>query len=157
MPIFFMKKNQKEEIISDSCFAKQFCMLSKIIVTNWKEDWFINYKWLLIKTYYCRTQEGPAYTWVFNFHTFVCLFVCTFVSLDPNLVNLHSLSLRSQKFKRDAQPLGTKKITHPLGTKKMQTFGTKKIPQPLGTKTNPATSWDKKNPATCCDKKSRNL
>ena len=30
---------------------------------------------------FCRTQEGPAYTWLFNFHTFASLFVRFFVRL----------------------------------------------------------------------------
>ena len=28
----------------------------------------------------CRTQEGPAYTWLFNFHTYVRPYVRPYVS-----------------------------------------------------------------------------
>ena len=32
------------------------------------------------RSYFCRTQEGPAYTSLFNFHTFVCSLVRLLVS-----------------------------------------------------------------------------
>ena len=45
-----------------------------------------------ITSYCCRTQEGPAYTWLFNFHTFVRTYVRPYVRLrDQILVPTHSL------------------------------------------------------------------
>ena len=50
---------------------------------------------------FCRTQEGPAYTWLFNFHTFGATEQRSerrlFVSRDQILVPTHSLRDKGTK------------------------------------------------------------
>ena len=70
--------------------------------------WFLYYIVFKPFSYFCWTLEGPAYTLVFNFHTFVRTFVRsyvrtyvrTYVSLDQNYLTTHSLNLGSPKFQR---------------------------------------------------------
>ena len=76
----------------------------------------------------CRTQEGPAYTWLFNFHTFGRTDVRTFVSLDQILVPTHSLRDKGTKGQRDRgkkgqRDKGTKEPWN-LGTWELENLGT---------------------------------
>ena len=67
-----------------------------------------------IYQYFCLTQEGPAYTWLFNFHTFVRLFARSLVR------SLARSSLRSNfgpyTFIKGQRDKGTKQELGNTGT-----------------------------------------
>ena len=69
--------------------------------------------------FFCRTQEGPTYTWVFNFHTLVGTYVCMYICKTITQPIRTRKTQATSKDKKITQPLRTKKkVTEPLGTKK---------------------------------------
>ena len=79
----------------------------------------IQIKW---NVFSCRTQEGPAYTWLFNFHTFARTFARLLVRLwDQILGPTHSL--RDKGAKGQHRNLGTWELGN-LGTWELGNLGT---------------------------------
>ena len=75
---------------------------------------------------FCRTQEGPAYTWLFNFHTFGPSHRPKFVFLDQILVPTHSL--RDKGTKGQYRNKGTiQEQRDNTGTKEQRNKGTKEL------------------------------
>ena len=71
--------------------------------------------------FFCRTQKGPAYTWLFSCHTFGRTDRRSFVSLDQILVPTHSLREKGTQGQRDKGTKGQRD----KGTKRQRDKGTK--------------------------------
>ena len=68
-----------------------------------------------MRSFFCRTQQGPAYTWLFNFHTFVRS------SLRSNF-NPYTF-IKGQRDKGTTQELGNTGTQY-TGTKEHRNTGT---------------------------------
>ena len=82
--------------------------------------------------YFCRTQEGPAYTWLFNFRSDRATDRRSFVSRDQILVPTHSLRDKGTKgqhrnigTKGQQRNKGTTQEHRNKGTKEQRNKGTK--------------------------------
>ena len=79
-PVCFLKKNLFGQEKIEKMRLKYFDCTLELPCNNAKLKYLVSPLFIIISDF-CRTQEGPAYTWLFNFHTFVRSSVRPFVRL----------------------------------------------------------------------------